>query len=347
MTERAETRTGDHDPIGVSFLMPVHNARDTVEAAAHSLLAGTYESIELIAIDDGSTDGTGAVLDRLAVEDSRVVVLHRSHQGIVSALNAGLQACRGDLIGRMDADDWSAPARVEKQVAMLEADPSLSVVSCLVKIEPFDGRLTDGLARYQRWLNGTIGPEEIARRRFVESPVAHPTVLGRRRVFEDGYREGPFPEDYELWLRRLAVGDRFAKVPEVLLHWRDSPTRLSRTHRAYTPEAFFDIKLRYLLDGPLRDQESVVVWGGGPIGKRWLKALLASGRQVPHLVERDPRKIGQRIHGADVIHPDQLTQVRGDRVVLTAVGVAGARAEIRDVLTSYGLQEGDHFWAVC
>ena len=98
------------------------------------------------------------------------------------------------------------------------------------------------------WTNGLLTHEEIALARFVESPLAHPSVMFRRSLVErwGGYAEGAFPEDYELWLRWLDAGVRMEKLADPLLIWNDSPTRLSRRDPRYAAEAFYRVKARYL-----------------------------------------------------------------------------------------------------
>ena len=138
---------------------------------------------------------------------------------------------------------------------------------------------------------------------LVESPLAHPSVMMRAAALRGlgGYRAFEGPEDYDLWLRALHAGCRFGKLPEVLLQWRDTPSRLSRTDARYAPERFFELKLESLLRAVPARRTALVVWGAGPIGKAWARGLTARGRAVRAFVEVDPRKIGQTIHGAPVV----------------------------------------------
>jgi glycosyltransferase involved in cell wall biosynthesis len=96
----------------VSVLLPCYNAEATLEEALQSLFSQTLPDFEIVAVDDGSTDQTGEMLERWAKGDPRLRLLHRSHGGIVQALQAGLEACQGELVARMDAEDQAHPGRL-------------------------------------------------------------------------------------------------------------------------------------------------------------------------------------------------------------------------------------------
>ena len=335
------------DPL-VSVLIPVFNAENTAERAVRSILDNTLREIEIVLVDDGSDDGTSEVLADLQSCDPRVRLLRRPHLGIVQALNEGLRHCRAPIIARMDADDWSEPTRLERQLEVLHSDTTIDLVSCMIRIER-EGSAppNQGMARYAEWANCLLTSDEIARERFVECPIPHPTVMARRWLFEGGYRDGPLPEDYELWLRCLHRGARFMKVPEVLLCWTDLDRRLTRTDDRYSRAAFRRVKLEYLVAGPLADATEVIVWGAGPNGKLWLRDLREAGLTVPIVVEVDPRKIGKHIHGALAISPNELERHRTDQPILSAVGAPGGREWIRDWFAEHGLVETVDFWAIC
>jgi glycosyltransferase involved in cell wall biosynthesis len=264
----------------VSILLPVFNSAATVRRAVMSISAQTLADWELVAIDDGSTDGTRAELLAFARDDPRIRVLTREHAGLVAALNAGLEAARGDFIARMDADDEAHPERLAEQVALLRARPDLGLASCLVEFGG-DRIAHAGYALHVDWINEIVTPEQVALHRFIESPLAHPSVLFRRELVarHGGYREGGFPEDYELWLRWIDAGVKMAKVPRVLLRWNDRPHRLSRIDARYSPEAFFELKAKWIarelirrgLTGPAEEANAreIWVWGAGrPTRKR-------------------------------------------------------------------------------
>ena len=337
------------EPI-VSVLMPCHNAEATIDEALGSMTGQTLEKIEIITVDDGSSDETAERLNEWVERDRRVRVMSLPHGGIIAALNAGMLMCRAPLIARMDADDRSHPERLAKQTAYLETHPEVAVVGSLVEGYP-SSQVREGFRIYIEWLNHMIEPEEIARGIFIESPLAHPSVMIRRMWLDraGGYHEYGWPEDYDLWLRLHLSGARFAKVKEVLLYWREHEHRLTRTDSRYSVENFLRAKARYLWLGPLRGRDAVMIWGAGQMGRRLSKHLLREGAPIAAFVDIDPAKIGRTRRDRPIIGPDDLLdwwQRYEKPVVLAAVGSRGARALIRDRLNAMGLREGVDWWAV-
>lgn len=244
-------------------------------------------------------------------------------------------------------------------------------------------RPTDGWRRYERWLAGCVTPEEIKRGLWIESPLPHPTVMMRRAAYElaGGYREVPWAEDYDLWLRMLRAGIVMAKIPETLYEWGDHPGRATRTLAAYTPEAFHACRAHHLVR--YLDGRSVIVWGAGRDGRRASRALLREGADIRAFLDIDPRKIGRTAYGRPIVAAeDWLAEQegapgssaesrRGARegfavpvvdertvardgvpalaarpIVLAAVGTDGARELIRARLVSAGLREGADFLCI-
>lgn len=323
----------------VSVLLPVRNGAVHLDEALASMAAQTLDDFELVAVDDGSTDATPDLLADWAARDPRLRVVRQEAAGIVAALERARREARSPYLARMDADDVAEPRRLEAQLALMEAEPGLSGCGCLVRYFP-RSRVRAGARRYEAWINDAVTPEEIERSVFVECPLAHPTFFLRAHAVEavGGYQAFDGPEDYDLVLRMWSEGHRFGKVPEVLMRWREGPDRLSRTDPRYAPEAFLATKLRHLRATLLRDGGSVVIWGAGPVGKGWSKALRRADVGLAAFVEVDPRKIGQEIHGAPVWRPDELRS-RQEPYVLAAVGSPGARSEIREALASMGRRE--------
>jgi glycosyltransferase involved in cell wall biosynthesis len=334
----------------VSVLLPCFNAGDTLDDAIRSLAGQTYSDFEIIAVDDGSQDATLEILQAWARKDRRIRILKQTHQGIIPALNTGLRACRAALIARMDSDDRSHPERLARQVAYLSSHPEAAVLACQVAAFPA-GQVRQGFKIYIDWQNSLLSNEDIRREIFIESPLAHPSVIIRREWLEraGGYQEHGWAEDYDLWLRLYLSGAHFAKIPEVLLEWREHPERLTRCDSRYSLENFLRAKAYYLAHGPLAGRESVILWGAGMMGRRLSKHLLHLKVPLRAFVDIDPRKIGRTRRGLSILSPDELPALwKGspNPVVLAAVGARGARQLIRQRLDSIGLCEGKDWWGV-
>ncbi len=264
----------------VSVFLPVRNGGALLDRALASLKAQTLEDWECVAVDDGSEDDTWARLQAWAAADRRFRPARIPHGGIVAALHAALAASSPTpYIARLDADDECHPDRLARQTAFLEARPEVGLVGCRVRFGG-DPLLAHGFKRHVDWLNSLLTPEAIFLARFRDSPLAHPSTLFRRSlvVAHGWYADGPFPEDYELWLRWLDSGARMAKTPETLLTWNDPPDRLTRTHDNYAEEAFTRVRTRYLARWLLRryalpqagaaGRVPVTVWGAGRVSRR-------------------------------------------------------------------------------
>ena len=323
----------------ISVVMPVYNAGKTVLKALDSLRRQTLRPAEVIVINDGSTDGTRELLRHR----KDIILLDHSHRGIAPALNDGLAAASGDCIARMDADDLCHPHRLELQAAFLDVYSEIGMIGCRVG---FGGSREKqaGYATYIDWINSLITPDEIALNRFVESPFSHPSVMFRRELPErfGAYHDGPFPEDYELWLRWMANGVKTAKVDEELLIWNDPPDRLSRTDPRYSTEAFYRIKAEYLSQW-LRQHNphhpNVIVWGAGRITRKRAEILTQYGIHITHYIDLKPRILDC---GTPVIHHNNIPDPQSC-FILPMVSNRGARRKIGAFLTANGFSAGRNF----
>ena len=334
----------------ISVLLPVWDAEPYLEECLHSLAVQSWTDFEVIAVDDGSDDGSTERLTDWETRDVRFRLVRLPHQGLVATLNAGLEHCRGELVARMDADDVMDSRRLELQATLLRQDPSLDLVACLVRHFP-DDSVGQGYRIYEEWLNSLLEHDEILRERCVESPMPHPAVMARRRVLVEagGYRETGGPEDYDLWLRLAAAGKRFSKVPEYLYFWREHPERLTRTDSRYAVEKFLACKAHHLARGPLAGPKPVIVWGAGQTGRRLSKHLKREGVTLHSFVDIDPAKIGRTLRGLPIHPPAELPgpgSAEESFVVLAAVSSRGARQLIRDRLGQLGYREAVDFWCV-
>ena len=329
-----------------SIVLPVRNAAGMLHAALESIRAQTLAAWELVAVDDGSTDDSSRLLKAAARIDSRIRVLSLRHVGIVAALRAGCEAARAEFIARMDADDLMLPERLERQTEFLGRHPNIGVVSCLVRYGG-DPTVQAGYAAHVDWINALRTPEDMALRRFVESPVAHPSVMFRREalVRHGGYAEGDFPEDYELWLRWMDAGVRFGKVTAELLVWNDPPARLSRTEPRYRTEAFYRTKCVYLarwLKRHVATGREFWLWGAGRVTRQRFRALESAGIRFAGFIDIDVKKLGRLRDGRPVVSPGALPDA-SRAFILAGVAKRGARELIADQLLRQGCKEGEHY----
>lgn len=332
----------------VSIVLPVRDGRDTLPECLDSIAAQTERNYEVIAVNDHSGDDSLDLLRRAAERDTRIRLLDRPARGLVASLNAALDQCRTSLVARMDADDLMHPERLAQQLATFRAQPDLAVLATRVRLLETDVT-GEGQREYVRWQNDCVSERDMANQRFVESPITHPTVMFRRDVViaAGGYRDGPFAEDYDLWLRLFEQGHRIAKIPEVLLDWRDGATRLSRTDERCSRQAFDALRAVYLArDARVRDAaRGVVVWGAGRRTRLRVRHLQSHGVSVRAWIDIDPKKINNVIDGARVQAPAALREMDAP-FVLSYVANHGARSEIGAFLERTGLTEGKDWLSV-
>lgn len=181
----------------VSVLITVYNDEGNVGRAIESILKQTYQNFELVIVDDGSTDGTGAVLDSYQKKDGRIKIIRQPNGGTAGAANHGLKHCTGKYIARLDSDDHSYPYRLEEEVNFLEANPAIGLVGSGCHIADTSGRIIG-----QRNIR-TTSPQKTLRNRCI---YQHSDVMYRRDIVNslsgDGvYRSKFKAEDYDLWLR--------------------------------------------------------------------------------------------------------------------------------------------------
>ncbi len=178
----------------LSVLLPFHNAQATLGATLESIRQQTQPACELLLIDDRSTDTSREIVRKADLPGTRL--LESPGEGLVDALNFGLEIASAPWIVRMDADDLMHPQRLSRQRAYLRAHPDTTVLGSRVELFP-EGDHNRGYAAYVEWQNRCCEEREICDRIYIESPFAHPSVVvPRERVrIAGGYREGEHPED--------------------------------------------------------------------------------------------------------------------------------------------------------
>ena len=211
----------------ISVVMPVFNSERYLAQAIESILDQTFSDFEFLIFDDGSTDGSAEIIESYAVKDPRILAkFSPMNMGYVTHLNDGIVLARGSYLARMDSDDVALPRRLEVQKEFLDRHPGIGVVgSSSIRMDE-DGREL-GLSKRH------AAPSYLFWQSFFTNPMAHPTVMYRKTIFDsvEGYRESKIPaEDYDLWTRVLASW-HLANVEEPLLKYREHNNSVSVLRR--------------------------------------------------------------------------------------------------------------------
>lgn len=332
----------------ISVLLPFHREGALLGRAIDSVKQQSYRDWQLILVANGADSETLEVAEQSAKGESRIQIYDEPESGIAYALNTGLSHCRGELIARLDADDEMPPDRLQLQAKFLDENPDIGLVSGQVNFihapkqvatAPPDN--TAGYDAYVAQINSWQSEDDILRYRFVESPVAHPSVMFRRELIDryGMYSTAAVPEDYELWMRWLSAGVRFAKIPQTVLNWYDSPGRLSRTHANYARRAFDAVRLEHLLQVLPELVKGRPLWFcGGKYARKKIAQLAAQGLHVTGVVDF----MNRQLHNLQSLTYDQLPPA-GEIFLVSMVSNRGGYRIVERALTERGYRHDEDF----
>ncbi|EKP4442247.1 glycosyltransferase, partial [Vibrio alginolyticus] len=205
-----------YEPL-VSIILPAYNAEKYIHQSLKSCLEQTYSNLEIIIINDGSTDLTLDIIN--SFKDERIHVISRENKGLICSLNEGIDYAKGELICRMDADDICMKDRVNEQVEIFR-DSSIDVV--------FSGALLiddNGSNICKAWVGKST--KEIISRIDWYNTIYHPTVMMRKESLKivGGYKHNKkLYEDKDLWIRFIKNGNKFHFLNKELIKYRLSKT---------------------------------------------------------------------------------------------------------------------------
>lgn len=326
----------------VSILLPFRDAGSTLEYAIRSIIDQTLVEHELILIDNASSDTSRFIAVEFCERDARIQLINEPQVGIAHALNTGLKHATADYIARMDADDSAHPERLQKQVEFLNAHPEIGVVGTRTHFVS-TVRNNRGMEAYVNWQNAILTPREHYVKRFVDAPVAHPSVLFRKDLVHQfgGYDTGPLPEDHELWLRWMHNGVHFTKLTDELVTWNDHPQRSSRTHSNYSVEAFFTTKAKWIAAWYKRKfptGKPVIIAGTSALCRTRARMLEDEGLIISAFTDVRERTLP----GYRFIPHDELPGP-GEALIISFISQRGTGDRIAAFLGSRGLVEGNDF----
>ncbi len=214
----------------ISVIMGIYNCAPTLNEAIDCIIAQTETDWELVMCDDGSVDDTYNIAKEYAnrLPDKIKLLKNEKNFGLNATLNRCLAVSEGEFVARMDGDDVCVPHRFEKELAVLESDPSLALVSC--NMDFFDETGTWGIVSH---------PEIPQKKDFLKgSPFCHAPCMMRKKAVDSvgGYSEGKRllrVEDYHLWMKFYAAGYIGKNINETLYSMRDDRNAYSRRKFKY------------------------------------------------------------------------------------------------------------------
>ena len=324
----------------ISILMPVKNAAAFLPECLESLQNQTYKNFELLAVDDGSIDGSYGVLLKYAAFDKRVKVFCHGGSGIIDALSYGFLRSRGSYIHRMDADDKMPPGKLEELLSLLQGSKDKTVATG--KVSYFSSeRVSSGYKRYENWLNSLEEPSDFYREIYRECVVASPNWLVRRKCFlEDILLENlSYPEDYDLVLKWHQKGYRFIASKKVTHLWREHLKRTSRRSDIYNQESFFRLKTKFFVEKQWDGQRPLQLIGATKKGRLLAKILFQM--KIPfEWFHKDAAKLPSGFGVKDV------SLVKAGQTSILAVWPLEARAQkqVAFFLRQKGLFFGRDVW---
>lgn len=226
----------------ISVIVPVYNSIDCLERCVKSICAQTYSNLEIILVDDGSTDGTDRLCEQLALQDSRIVVYHKKNGGASSARNLGIKLASGEYLGFVDSDDYIEPYVYEEMMQVLAGQNADIAQISRDEVDEEGGRLPDVC----------IPPKQVRfceTETFVKELLLHQgdcsfcTKLVKRELFaKHQFPEGVLNEDFRLLVEMLQEIDGIAILPEQGYHvvCRKESTTRKKTKDSFS-RVFLDI----------------------------------------------------------------------------------------------------------
>lgn len=202
----------------ISVIIPVYNMEEYIERCVGSVCGQTFRDLEVVAVDDGSTDRTGGILDRLAAEDARLQVIHRENGGVSAARNTGLAAARGRYVAWLDGDDWMERDAMDRLMKAVEETGAAMAISNYENIERSGKREERYALKANEVISGREALRRLLERRITQSLWANLAP----RSFYEGIRfpEGEIFEDVRTTYRLYEQAERVALINDALLFSR-------------------------------------------------------------------------------------------------------------------------------
>lgn len=315
----------------VSIIMPVKNGLPYLPETLDSIVNQTLSNWQLIIVDDHSLDSTWSWL-KLNTKDERISYFKNNGNGIIDALETAWQACSGDYVTRMDADDIMPEDKLAKLLTALNNEPENTVATGLVKYFKADDVVNDGYKQYEAWLNSNLLSENPYNQLFKECVIPSPAWMVKREVIMQlgGFKDLEYPEDYDLVFRFKQLGLTIKTIPSVIHFWRDHSTRASRNDPNYAENSFLPLKIKWLLK--MHPNTTFNIIGAGKKGKKIAQYLSAS-KVGFNWFTNNPKKLVVPIYGIEL----KELKVYKQKNTIWIVAVAN-KQEQKDIISEFDEQ---------
>lgn len=335
--------------IAVSIIMPVRQDNPFLESSLDSTLSSMSDAMELILVEDLAEELAKKKISEFFKQNHaryQISVMSNEGLGLVDALHTGIKNSSGTYIARMDADDLCLGDRFTVQQKYLDGHPEVGLVSCLVRYGG-DEQQNPGFSRFVNWINTLDTHEKMLAKRYVDVPAAHPSVMFRRSLLQLGtYRKSnkfgeTVPEDFDLWLRWLNHGVKFAKIPRELLVWNDLPDRLSRKSIVYSKRAFWNSVAENFIKVK---GKNYWICGYGRSADRRIRGLVNRGLTISGYIAPEAQK---RRDGIPVVVVHEMNKLKGKAIILCSVANYEGKEFLQEYFDFWGFEEEtDYLWIV-
>lgn len=329
----------------ISIIIPVKDTAKYLSDCLDSIVNQTYENWEVLAVNDGSSDNSLAILHDYESRDSRIKALDNPKLGLLLALRLGYKHSTGGFIHRMDSDDKMPIDKLEVMSEALISSGKHSVVTGGAEYFMDEGEVGDGFNRYVAWLSKVSRENTHAENIYKESVIASNCWLVHREDFDaiGGFEPDTFPEDYDLCFRFYAGGLKIVGLDKILHLWRDRSDRISRNWDVYKDNRFLDLKTDYFIKVELDANRPLVIWGAGRNGKDIVRLLQSKEVKNINWVCDNERKIGKDIYDIRMEHYSSIPEMNNPQIII-AVASPDDQKDIEVKLITWGLKAGTDYW---
>lgn len=321
----------------ISILTPFKNTSAFLEDCIISIINQTYVNWELIIVDDNSTDESYKIVEYFAKQDTRIVLLKNTGNGIIDALQLAFKHSKGHFITRMDSDDIMLPNKLDVLAANLISNGEKHVAVGLVDYFSEHG-VGEGYKSYETWLNRLTKTGSNYTEIYKECVIPSPCWMVYRNdlIACNGFNPHIYPEDYDLAFRFYKNAIKCIPCNTVVHRWRDYNTRTSRTHVHYAQNHFTELKINHFLEIDYNKTKILTIWGAGNKGK--IVAKILTKNKVPfEWICDNPKKIGKAIYGKELKDFHELSKIKNAQSIIT-VANKSAQKEIRAFLENLNMK---------